>query len=68
MKQDVYEIVKGPCPDDAGHYLLASLSDLRQQYLAAIHRLKKKEECIGLLTYLLQWSDKSYFCDLIFNQ
>ncbi|XP_023342564.1 zinc finger HIT domain-containing protein 2 isoform X1 [Eurytemora carolleeae] len=40
VKKDVYQIVKGPCEDDNQYYLLACLSELREQYKSAIKLVK----------------------------
>jgi len=44
VKQDVYDLIKGPSPEDPQYYLLASLSDLREQFINAIKLVKKKVE------------------------
>jgi hypothetical protein len=40
VKKDVYQIVKGPCEDDNHYYLLACLSDLREQLKSANQLIK----------------------------
>jgi len=44
VKKDVYQIVKGPSPDQQQYYLLASLSDLRQLYLQTVKEAKKPRQ------------------------